>query len=67
MKANGAPRKLYGTFRWSWRAASYVEEVMDILEIEPSGALLNTWAYGFDLAELLAKQRDVTRGEVRLD
>lgn len=41
------------------RAASYVEEVMDILEVESSGGLLNTWAYGFDPAELLDKLRDM--------
>ena len=41
------------------RAASYVEEVMDILEVESSGGLLNMWAYGFDPAELLAKSLDV--------
>ena len=41
------------------RAASYVEEVMDILEIESSGGLLNMWAYGFDPAELLAKSPNV--------
>lgn len=41
------------------RAASYVEEVMDILEVESSEGLLNTWVYGFDPAELLATLRDV--------
>jgi len=41
------------------RAASYVEEVMDILEVGSSGGLLNIWVYGFDPAELLAKLRDV--------
>ncbi len=41
------------------RAASYVEEVMDILEIESSDGLLNMWALGFDPAELSAKSPDV--------
>ena len=32
---------------------------VDILDIEPSGGLFNTWVYGFDPSELLAKSRDL--------
>jgi hypothetical protein len=33
------------------RVCSYIEQIMDILGIESSDGLLNTWRYGFDPQE----------------
>jgi hypothetical protein len=37
------------------RACTYIEQIMDILDIESSDGLLSTWRYGFDPSNL---QRD---------